>query len=155
MSPLEFRVQREEFTDESTVGRLFYRLAPTDPWNWLCYTLEDVVHEIPGQPVASWKIPGETAIPYGTYNVIVNRSERFSAKACHDVILPLLLDVPGFAGVRMHGGNNAGDTEGCLLVAHGHPCHDFIQSSAVADLLAILGTQNNEATITICTKDSP
>ena len=48
--------------------------------------------------------------------MIVNRSERFSRFAGHDVFLPLLLDVPGFEGVRMHTGNRPEDTEGCLLV---------------------------------------
>jgi hypothetical protein len=75
-----------------------------------CFTLEDVIREVPGQPVASWKIPGETAIPSGSYQVTVNMSDRFQR------LLPQLLDVPGFAGVRIHSGNCAADTEGCILV---------------------------------------
>jgi hypothetical protein len=75
-----------------------------------CVGLEDVVRG-QGQP----KVPGQTAIPVGTYGVIINRSNRFSATAKKDVFLPLLLAVPGFEGVRIHSGNFARDTEGCLL----------------------------------------
>lgn len=75
-----------------------------------CYTLEDAVREINGQPVENWKQKGETAIPRGTYSVIVNHSERFKRD------MPLLVGVPGFSGVRIHPGNTAEDTEGCILV---------------------------------------
>jgi len=75
-----------------------------------CYTLEDVVREVPGEPVEQWKVPGQTAIPAGVYSVVVNHSARFNR------LLPQLLDVPGFKGVRLHSGNVAADTEGCILV---------------------------------------
>lgn len=145
---LAFRLVREEFTTESTVGRLFFRLSDRDPWTWLCWTLEDVVREIPGQPVTAWKIKRETAIPRGTYTMCVTRSNRFG------VDLPLLLDVPGFEGIRIHGGNTAADTEGCILVAHHHPREDVIQGKATGEVLAILGECGNQAIITICDKES-
>lgn len=74
-----------------------------------CWVIEDAVREIPGQPVSAWKVAGKTAIPRGTYKVDVTMSARFKRE------LPLLLDVPGFAGIRIHPGNTAEDTEGCLL----------------------------------------
>jgi hypothetical protein len=143
---LAFRLVREEFTDESTVGKLYFSLSDRDPWTWLCWTLEDVVREAPGQPVEAWKIPGETAIPRGTYAVRVTRSSRFKAD------LPILLNVPGFEGIRIHGGNTAADTEGCILVAHHHPREDVIQGKATAEVLAILATCGNSGMITICDK---
>ncbi len=75
-----------------------------------CWTLEDPVREIPGVPVEKWKIKGETAIPVGTYGVIVTMSARFGH------LLPEVPKVPGFAGIRIHPGNTAANTEGCLLV---------------------------------------
>lgn len=95
---------RNGFTDESTTGELHIN------GRFECFTLEDVVREVAGAPVASWKIPGKTAIPYGTYDVTVNLSTRFG------VDLPLLRNVPGYDGVRIHAGNTAVDTEGCILV---------------------------------------
>lgn len=144
---LEFRVLREELTDVSTVGRLFMRNGPDDPWTWICYTLEDAVREVQGQPVAAWKARGRTTIPYGSYGLVVTMSVRFGKP------LPLLVDVPGFAGVRIHGGNTAADTEGCILVAHSHPARDVIRGNATPEVLAILGTAGNRATITIERKE--
>lgn len=75
-----------------------------------CYSLEDQVREIPNVPVSAWKVAGETAIPQGTYQVIVTHSPHFGRD------LPLLVNVPGFSGVRIHPGNTKADTDGCVLV---------------------------------------
>lgn len=74
-----------------------------------CWICEDPVREVSGQPVASWKVKGQTAIPAGTYVIDITMSARFKRE------LPLLLGVPGFDGIRIHPGNTAADTEGCLL----------------------------------------
>ena len=75
-----------------------------------CFTLEDVIREVPGVPVSEWKIKGQTAIPAGTYDVELTFSNRFQR------ILPVLIGVEGFEGIRIHCGNTDVDTEGCILV---------------------------------------
>jgi hypothetical protein len=74
-----------------------------------CWVCEDEIREVAGKPVSEWKIHGKTAIPAGTYKVILTMSARFAR------VLPLLVNVPGYVGVRIHPGNTAEDTEGCLL----------------------------------------
>ncbi len=77
---------------------------------FMCYTLEDQVREVEGQPVAAWKIKGHTAIPAGRYRVTLQHSPRFGPDTL------TVHDVPGFVGVRMHAGNTEDDTEGCPLL---------------------------------------
>lgn len=71
---------------------------------YLCDTLEDRV-----RPEGE-KVYGETAIPAGTYTVILSYSNRFKKT------MPEILNVPNFSGIRIHCGNSSKDTEGCLLV---------------------------------------
>lgn len=81
---------------EYTIGKLFIN------GKYFCDTLEDCIREE--------KIAGETAIPFGKYEVTISYSPRFKKN------LPLLLNVPNFEGVRIHNGNTKDDTEGCILV---------------------------------------
>lgn len=144
MPNLVFRVSRHPSDTSCTIGDLWVSDDGGTTWARLCWTLEDVVREITGQSVESWKIHGETAIPRGTYRVIVDHSRRFGRD------LPHILDVPGFEGVRIHGGNTAVDTEGCILVAHNHPTEDVIQGNATENtVLPLLAKHGNEAAIII------
>lgn len=57
----------------------------------------------------SAKVKGRTAIPRGTYALSLSFSHRFQK------VLPILANVPCFDGIRIHGGNRAEDSQGCLL----------------------------------------
>jgi hypothetical protein len=108
---MQITVKRLHKTDTSTIGEL------SIDGLFECYTLEDVERSV--------KIKNETAIPKGTYKVIINQSNRFKR------LLPLLIDVPGFEGVRIHSGNSNHDTEGCILVGRTRS-KDFIGQSRKA-----------------------
>lgn len=69
---------------------------------YFCDTIEDEER--------AKKIQDKTAIPKGKYSVIINMSNRFKK------LMPLLLNVPNYTGVRIHSGNTSEDTEGCILV---------------------------------------
>ena len=108
---MNLTLYRKWFTDISTTGVLFIDDA------FFCYTLEDAVRE--------QKIYGKTAIPYGKYDVVITYSPRFKQN------MPLLVNVPNFEGVRIHTGNTANDTEGCILVGMTKE-KDFIGNSKKA-----------------------
>lgn len=86
--------------DGYTPGRLFMDGV------YFCDTLEDDDKLSRGLG----KVPGETAVPSGTYRILMTVSPRFKE------LLPLLDGVPGFAGIRIHAGNSTQDTSGCILV---------------------------------------
>ena len=100
---ITFFLTRERFGETYTIGRL---KTPLQTF----YTLEDKVREESGVPVCEWKIPGETAIPVGTYPLIIDMSNRFKK------LMPHICNVDGFEGIRIHAGNTSEDTEGCVLL---------------------------------------
>lgn len=107
---MRLKVVREEFSNHSTIGKLYVNGI------FECYTLEDVVRP------DGVKVFGETAIPRGIYKVIVNLSNRFKR------LLPLLMGVNQFEGIRIHPGNTDKDTHGCILVGTSKQ-KDFIGNS--------------------------
>jgi heme-degrading monooxygenase HmoA len=107
----EMLITRRTYTRNSTIGDLYI------DGQYFCHTLEDTILDV--------KIAGVTAIPYGRYEVIINFSNRFQRP------MPLLLNVPGFLGIRIHSGNTDEDTEGCILVGFTE-ADDFIGNSKSA-----------------------
>lgn len=94
---MQMILERVQLDPDVTIGSL------TADGTWVCWVCEDTVRE-PGV-----KVYGQTAIPFGKYRVDITMSSRFKRP------LPILLNVPGFEGIRIHPGNTAADTEGCLL----------------------------------------
>jgi hypothetical protein len=139
---MNIQVIRETFTSKSTIGKMYIG------GRFFCYTLEDVDRDKnkdgdlndPGEQ----KVYGETAIPRGTYKVTLTMSNRFK------VVMPLLNNVPGFEGIRIHNGNTSEHTHGCLLVGESKGL-DFIGGSkmAFAKLMDILTKTKEPITIVI------
>ena len=117
---ITFYLSRYKFGDDYIIGRL---KTPLQTF----YTLEDKFREQKGVPVCEWKIPHETAIPCGTYPLIIDMSTRFKK------LMPHILNVEGFDGIRIHAGNTAEDTEGCILLGWAlGPEGDAIRQSRLA-----------------------
>lgn len=95
---MELLVRRRFFFVKFTAGDLSVDGA------WFCRTMEDRLRD-PGV-----KVPGETCIPVGRYRVVLSMSARFGS------IMPMLVDVPGFLGIRIHWANTAVDVRGCIGV---------------------------------------
>lgn len=104
---MELLLERKWLKDKYTVGRLSINGV------FFSNTLEDKVRDLNKNGVfdnGEYKVYGETAIPYGEYEVIVNYSPKFKRE------LPRLLNVPNFEGVLIHRGNKPEDSAGCVLV---------------------------------------
>lgn len=96
-----------------TISKLYIDREDTKGWIPFCDVLEDIVRDKNKNGKfdnGEIKIYGETAIPYGIYGIVITFSPHFGKE------LPLLLNVPNFEGIRIHGGNSKSDTYGCLLV---------------------------------------
>ena len=105
---MKLKLKRIARKSDYTIGRLYINghlfsdvLEDTDRGLQKDMTLEEI---------KKLKIKGRTAIPTGTYTIIITYSPKYKKQ------MPLLLSVPGFEGIRIHSGNTHKDTEGCLLV---------------------------------------
>jgi hypothetical protein len=93
---MEITVLRNRFKPDYTAGQLYI------DGEYFCFTLEDEIREV--------KVPGETAIPEGFYDLVFEDSPKFGPQTL------TLRDVPGFKHIRIHSGNSEKDTEGCIIV---------------------------------------
>jgi len=93
---LEYKLMRIFHNELYTIGKFY------ENGIYICDTIEDIVRDI--------KVQDKTAIPAGKYDVIVNMSNRFKR------LLPLILNVKGFEGIRIHNGINETSSSGCIIV---------------------------------------
>lgn len=124
---MEIQVNRIARKDVYTIGRMSLNGV------YFCDTLEDTDRGLnstmSSDEILSKKRKGITAIPTGKYDVILSFSPRFKR------VLPLLLNVKGYEGVRVHAGNTAEDTEGCLLVGENKEKGKVLNSRATLEKL--------------------
>lgn len=119
---MNITLKRKTYTNKSTIGDLSINGV------FFCNTLEDVSRDKNKdgdlEDIGEFKVYGKTAIPSGKYEVVITFSNRFKK------YMPLLINVKGFAGIRIHKGNKPEDTEGCILLGQ-NPSIDWISNSSV------------------------
>ncbi len=125
---MKLKLIRNERGPSCTIGELYI------DGQFECFTLEDVVR--------GCKLPGLTAIPSGEYTLVIDLSSRFGR------LMPHLLEVPGFSGIRIHSGNTDKDTEGCILVGR-ERCVDHVEQSHLAFTHLFDKLEHSSAPITI------
>lgn len=122
---MELLVVRYHKKPNYTIGKLFIN------GEYFCDTLEDadrgLANAMPTSQIQAAKRKGTTAIPTGRYLMELTLSQRFGR------VLPILIGVKGFDGIRIHRGNTHEDTEGCILVG---------ENKAVGNVLNSANTEN-------------
>ena len=137
---MELKLNRIFLGSSATIGELLVNDK------YLCDTLEDRV-----RPEGE-KVYGKTAIPEGAYEMVLSYSPRFKK------ILPEILNVPNFTGIRMHCGNSSADSSGCVLIGtwDGEK-EDWISDSRIAfeKLMSLLQkAEDKKESITITINNS-
>lgn len=119
-----------------TIGRFFVN------GKQLFNTLEDkdrgLASFMTEEAIEAVKVPGETAIPTGTYKLTLSVSSAFKNKPWakkYNGLVPEICDVPGFSGVRIHPGNTDKDTKGCPVVGRNTEVGKVTSSAACYDQL--------------------
>ena len=105
---MKIKLVRIAFKETYTIGKLYVDGV------YECDVIEDkdrgLDDSMTVNEILKRKIKGQTAIPTGHYNIEITYSPKYKR------MMPLLIGVKGFSGIRIHSGNTAKDTEGCLLV---------------------------------------
>ena len=105
---MKLKLVRKWRKEAYTIGDLYV------DGKWFCNVIEDkdrgLDDSMTVREILNKKVKGETAIPTGHYNIEITYSPKYKR------MMPLLIGVKGFSGIRIHSGNTSKDTEGCLLV---------------------------------------
>ena len=104
---MKLLLNRVYLHEDYTIGKLFVN------GEYFSDTVEDKVRDANKDgdllDEGETKVYGKTAIPYGKYKIELSMSPKFKR------MLPLILDVKHFIGIRIHKGNTAQDSHGCII----------------------------------------
>ena len=142
---MEIIVRRIAKKDTYTIGHMYINGV------YVCDTLEDKDRGLDSTMSVSYikskKVYGKTAIPTGTYTVAYTYSNKFKK------MMPLVQNVKGFDGIRMHSGNTAADTLGCLLLGENKEVGKILNSRAtcakVYPMIKAASDKGERITVTI------
>lgn len=105
---MNIQLKRIAKKETYTIGKLYIDGV------YFCDTIEDkdrgLNQAMSINDIKKKKVYGETAIPTGTYKLVIDYSNRFKKNMAH------ILNVPGYEGIRIHKGNTAKDSLGCIIV---------------------------------------
>ena len=138
---MELTLKRLHKNPTYTIGKLYVDGV------YFCDTVEDTDRGMTQQMSNSYnearKVYGKTAIPVGRYRVVLSYSNKFKK------LLPLLNDVMCFSGVRIHSGNTAEDSLGCIIVGENKIKGGVVNSRATMERLMAKLREQKEIYITI------
>ena len=139
---MKIDIIRDTFTNVSTIGKMYINDT------YFCNTLEDVDRDLLStttlKEIKDVKVYGQTAIPYGRYEVILSYSDKFKR------YLPPQLNVAWYAGSRIHAGNNSVETLGCILVGEKREKDKILESTkAMTRLLTLISKASKQEKIVV------
>lgn len=115
--------------------------------DYFCDTLEDtdrgLCNDMNIKQIKEAKVYGQTAIPTGVYNISKTYSNKFKR------VLPLVNDVKGFEGIRIHKGNTPEHTLGCILIGENKVKGKVINSTPYEKKLMEILNEDDEIELTI------
>ena len=142
---MEIVLNRIAKKDSYTIGKLYI------DGKYVCDTCEDkdrgLTDSMTVEEIKSKKVYGQTAIPTGTYTVSYTMSNRFKK------MMPLINNVKGFEGIRIHSGNTAADSLGCIILGENKAVGKVLNSRAtcakVYPMIEAASKKGENITITI------
>lgn len=141
---MRIELVRIAFKNTYTIGKLYVN------GTYFCDVLEDkdrgLESSMTESEILEKKVKGETAIPTGHYVINITYSPKYKR------MMPLLLDVKGFSGIRIHSGNSSKDTEGCLIVGKNKKVGMVLESRDTYKRLFKMMEGQEEITIDITRK---
>ena len=141
---MRIELVRIAFKSTYTIGKLYV------DGKYFCDVLEDkdrgLDSSMSESEILEKKVKGQTAIPTGHYVINITYSPKYKR------MMPLLLDVKGFSGIRIHSGNSSKDTEGCLIVGKNKKVGMVLESRDTYQRLFKIMEGQKEITIDITRK---
>lgn len=138
---IKLRLERRYKGSKYTIGKLFINDE------YFCDTIEDIDRGLKSSMSVEYirkkKVYAETAIPTGTYKIEMTYSNKFKR------ILPLLVDVKGFSGIRIHRGNTEKDSSGCIVIGENKVKGRVINSTPYEVVLVKRLLEEDDIEITI------
>lgn len=122
-----------------TIGKLYIDGC------YYCDVLEDtdrgLDNDMEESEILKKKVKGQTAIPTGTYPVKITYSPKYKKN------MPLIENVKGYSGIRIHSGNTHKDTSGCLLVGKNKEVGKVLESRKTYNALYKILSETKERII--------